>query len=221
MVAPGLDRPRGKDRNIEERVIRDARLILSENRGARPFDQGYDLARWYREKVLHVNDTDAVQPEAHLGSLNIKIDRIRLNDRNLEAVCVWGPNHGPAVFLNSRGRYSSGDAGRRATLAHELCHILIDRDGALSFAEALGGWTPRNVEARARAFAAELLIPKQVAGTEFQRGRSPSAIMTRLKKEYGASREVIAWQARNSGKMMAPSTSVYLQQCVSTPERFS
>ena len=49
--------------------------------------------------------------------------------------------------------------GRRFTLAHELCHLLFDRDVGQRLAVASGPWAPRDIEKRANAFAAMLLMP--------------------------------------------------------------
>ncbi len=49
--------------------------------------------------------------------------------------------------------------GVRFTLAHELCHILFDREKARSFVHASTPWAEPAVEQRANAFAAMLLMP--------------------------------------------------------------
>jgi Zn-dependent peptidase ImmA (M78 family) len=55
----------------------------------------------------------------------------------IDAVACWGPRHGPAVLLNREGRHAHTERGARATLAHEICHLLIDRQGSLPLA---GQW---------------------------------------------------------------------------------
>jgi hypothetical protein len=58
---------------------------------------------------------------------------------------------------------STGHSGvavtRRFTLAHELCHLLHDRNVGARLAVASGPWAPRGVERRANAFAAMFLMP--------------------------------------------------------------
>ena len=49
---------------------------------------------------------------------------------------------------------------RRFTLAHELCHLLVDRDKGARLAIVSGPWAPLDVERRANAFAAALLMPE-------------------------------------------------------------
>jgi Zn-dependent peptidase ImmA (M78 family) len=47
----------------------------------------------------------------------------------------------------------------RFTLAHELCHLLFDREMGQRLAIVSGPWAPRNIERRANAFAAMFLMP--------------------------------------------------------------
>ena len=54
------------------------------------------------------------------------------------------------------------EKGLRFTLAHELCHLLFDADAGQSLALASGPWAPVDVEQRANAFAAMLLMPTDV-----------------------------------------------------------
>lgn len=49
--------------------------------------------------------------------------------------------------------------GERMVLAHELCHLLIDRHQARPLKILSGPWAPPLLERRANAFAAELLLP--------------------------------------------------------------
>jgi hypothetical protein len=41
---------------------------------------------------------------------------------------------------------SDVNGAMRFTLAHELCHLLVDRKGSLPVAEVLGGATPNRPE---------------------------------------------------------------------------
>ena len=143
-----------------------AREAIADAGSGPAFDQGYTLARWFRGDVLAVPDRSRVDPERALRDSGVAARDIELPAASLDAVSVWGELHGPAVLLNRLGRHGKG-RGRRATLAHELCHLLLDRTGALPLAEVLGGRVDSSVEARARAFAAELLVPRSAAGEAF------------------------------------------------------
>ena len=87
----------------------------------------------------------------------------------LDALSCWSNAHGPLILLNvGEGRRCSHEYGRRFTLGHEICHLLTDRAHALGLVEVLGGGMPNFVERRANAFAAELLLPRQLAASELR-----------------------------------------------------
>lgn len=100
-----------------------------------------------------------------------------------------------------------------------MCHLLIDRNSALPFAEVLGGRLPKGIEARARAFAAELLLPKAVAGMRFRDAKNPEEVSRELRQAFGVSKEVVAWQARNSEILLAKKTRAILRQHVDESQR--
>jgi len=112
----------------------------------------------------------------------------------------------------------------RATLAHEIGHLLLDRTGALPVAEVMGGRMSSHVEMRARAFAAELLVPERVAGQAIsgvQNQKDLKGVVLRLVEFYGASREIVAWQAYNAHDRQLPqATASFLRSLVSNPQAF-
>jgi Zn-dependent peptidase ImmA (M78 family) len=55
-----------------------------------------------------------------------------------------------------------GKLVERFTLAHELCHLLLDREWGEEVAVASGPWAPLAVEQRANAFAAAFLMPSRL-----------------------------------------------------------
>lgn len=166
----------------------------------RPYEQGYFLAEWLRNE-LKIGEEALVEPEKILGKWNVEILEITFPDLalNLDAVAAWGPRHGPVVIMNSsEGARCSHAYGRRATLAHEICHLLLDRENGLPMAEVLGGLTPESLEQRARAFAAEFLLPRGQAIAAMLGSGSVEAILDKLTKQFQVSREVAAWQVVNS-----------------------
>ena len=77
-------------------------------------------------------------------------------------------------------------------------------------------------EQRARAFAAELLLPAAVAGAAFRDAKASEVAQAvkALQTKYKVSSEVVAWQARNSGADLDPRTKLKLRGYVSEPMRF-
>ncbi|NLG90370.1 MAG: ImmA/IrrE family metallo-endopeptidase [Acetobacter sp.] len=100
---------------------------------------------------------------------------------------------------NHISRYGGPFAGRRATLAHELGHFVIDRDGALPVAEATGKFvkTPTKIEQRAGAFAAEFLLPRRIACSLLRRCDDVQITLDELTAKYGVSTELALWQLKN------------------------
>ncbi len=184
----------------------------------KPFDQGHRLAEWLRERMEF--GTSPVDPEAVLRAWRIEVREIDLSSAALDAVCCWGDRHGPAILINTRGRHAQRPQGRRSTLAHEICHLILDRRKALPLAEVLGGRVSRPVEARAKAFAAEFLLPRHIAGAAIASSADPAAEVERLARRFRVSREIVAWQARNSDTPLSAQQAAFLQGLVSEPWRF-
>jgi len=84
----------------------------------------------------------------------------------------------------------------------------------------VGGHVPEIVEKRARAFAAELLVPRLVVGEAFRNSTEPATTLLKLVQQFDASEELIAWQARNSEILLSEPVITFLRSKVSTPERF-
>jgi Zn-dependent peptidase ImmA (M78 family) len=171
---------------------------------SRPFEQGYLLAGWLREQ-LGLEWDAGPDPEKLLQVWGVQVKDVPLEraTEKLEAVAVWGHRHGPAVLINS----ASGARGqhvhrRRTSLAHEMCHLLVDRSGSLPLAEVLGGRTPEMLEKRAKAFAAEFLLPRSVAADAVRKGTDLQTVINELSSTFNLSRELVAWQVTNSEAYM-------------------
>jgi Zn-dependent peptidase ImmA (M78 family) len=129
----------------------------------RPWTQGYELAEDVLDELSLPGSADeSVNVRAIYDRLGVSIDNLALKDRGIRAVSIAGPEHRPTTLLNPTSVFSSAEVGRRFTLAHELCHILFDRDHGARLAIASGPWAPSDLEARANAFAAMLLMPTEL-----------------------------------------------------------
>jgi Zn-dependent peptidase ImmA (M78 family) len=188
-----------------DRLAEGAAEALEVLRDKRAFEQGHAVALWLREK-LSIQDADRAEPEALLEGWKIPLVEVRLSSRDLDAVSIWGGKHGPAVIVNLNGRHGRMN-GRRATIAHEIGHLVMDRQAALPVAEVMGGRVSNRVEVRARAFAASFLMPGAVAARDVvmaKNTRELTATLSRLSGQYGASREIVAWQAYNAHDRRLP-----------------
>jgi Zn-dependent peptidase ImmA (M78 family) len=185
-----------------------------------PYAQGHELARWLRSQPNVVHQNGRVDPDTVLDSWRVPVVDVDLDLADIDAIGCWGPKHGPAVLLNAAPSYAGSAARRRATLAHEICHLLVDRLSSLPLVEVLGGRTGEHVEKRARAFVAELLLPRHIAGEALSATGDSDGAVRSLRSRFGVSSELVAWQVRNSNVTLPPQMWRYLRSLVSRPSRF-
>ena len=138
-------------------ICRD--VPIEESR-SRPWAQGYELA----EEVHDYFDSkfkaaDAVDVRGAIEALGIDVRERELSDENVRGAAIAGPDHRPGIVVNMRHAANGYESGYRFTLAHELCHILFDREAGNRLAIASGPWAPRDIERRANAFSAMFLMP--------------------------------------------------------------
>lgn len=168
----------------------------------RPHEQGAVLAQWARKKFGLGTDSKA-EPAEVLKRLGIDLKPHKLGCDLIDAVGSWDDRHGPAVIVNLEGEHAQSVPGRRATLAHELCHILVDRNGSLPASEVLGGNVPRHPEQRANAFAAEFLLPKSVVVSRLRAATDAMESIEEILRQFGVSRELAAWQIINAATVFS------------------
>ncbi len=163
--------------------------------GTPPWEQGCALGRKLRD-FLGVEDQSRAEPEAVLQSLGVSIIEVDVSP-DIDAVGCWGPRHGPAVVVNTSGKRAQVEWGRRATFAHELCHLMIDRHGALPLAEVLGGKAPLLIEKRANAFAAEFLLPAYAVNSVYKKLHKIEETLHTVCDQYGVGKVLAANQLRH------------------------
>ena len=143
---------------------------------ADPWSQGYALAEDFIEQVglsRCLATADFVDVERILTHLGVDTVPTSLTDENVRAVAIAGPRCRPCIALNESSYWNADVKGRRFSLAHELCHLLFDWEAGRTLAIASGPWAPANVEMRANAFAAMLLMPNAVVREAIARAVEP------------------------------------------------
>jgi Zn-dependent peptidase ImmA (M78 family) len=110
-------------------------------------------------ELLGGSPAEWIDIDSIAANADISISDIQLSDNELRAISVFGPTQRPHIFCNTTTRWASSSWARRFTLAHELCHLLLDREHGDELAIASGPWAPRAIEQRANAFAAAFLMP--------------------------------------------------------------
>lgn len=189
--------------------------ISLETEAPHAWEQGYRAATWLRTH-LGFDVARVIDPEDILQRWGVPVQPTDLQADTLEALSCWG-RCGPVILLNNRpGSKTSTANRRRTTLAHEIAHLLLDRHGGLPVAEVLGGQIDPFIEQRARAFAAEFLLPRQVARNEYRQSPDLPTALNRLAKRYRVSRRVAEYQLHNSGCALTASDEIALSERVSS-----
>lgn len=201
----GHDVPKKKAKRLWELV--EELDFGSPSRSERPWQEGYDLATAWME-VCKIAPTERLDLDAHLEVLGVtKVER-KLSSRNTSGVAIHLEDKAPLILLNetcARHADSEGNpmpSGIRFTLAHELCHLLIDRDSGSQLALVSGPWAPRSVEQRANAFAAALLMPDEMIVAAYDMfGSHPSSgdydDLIQVAKDIDVSPDALSWHLRN------------------------
>jgi Zn-dependent peptidase ImmA (M78 family) len=167
----------------------------------KPVYLGYELALWLRNE-LGLGIDVMCHPDRVLSSLGVHIHEIHWKTSQIDAVACWQALAQPVVFINLNGRHSESEGGRRASLAHELCHILFDAAGAYPLVEVLGGVLPERTEQTARGFQAEFLLPRNTAVNVFARARGVEESIAELTRKFGVSQQLAANQILNGDPPM-------------------
>jgi hypothetical protein len=191
---------------------------------AMPYVQGEAAARFLCEK-LALPTGQAVDIFGLMAALGVDVRNAFAEPPTLDGLAISGDRHGPGVFLNRSSRRilphsPKGDPkatpGARVTLAHELCHLLLDSRQALSAVEVLKARMPAGVEQRARSFAGEFLLPTQDAAQAWLDAGRPSdrtaieAVVVALAERFGVTRSVAAWKLEHAARTYDVDLSVIL-----------
>jgi hypothetical protein len=192
----------------------------------RPFVQGEAAARYVREQ-LHVVNGTMVDVFAMAATLGITVRSCRAEPSTLDGLAIWGERHGPGVFLNEaslrilpRGGQVKDSPSARVTLAHELCHLLLDGGHALSAVEVLKARMPVGVEQRAKSFAGEFLLPTRDAASVWIGMGRPSTgpgienVVVALTDDFLVTRSVAAWKIEHAAALEGVDLSAVLDAVV-------
>lgn len=174
-------------------LVAGAEAVLAQYQDEPAYEQGYQLAQWLR-KALGLNDSEYFDPEKLLRDAGVSINETRFDSMQIDAIACWG-GIDPLILLNASK--ATGNR-RRTTLAHEICHLLVDRQRALPVAEVLGGEVDDEAEKRANAFAAEILLPRNYSLSVLQKEATVEAALKVLRASHQVSRQLIANQLLNT-----------------------
>lgn len=201
-----------------ETLSRRARKELEDMASANipPHAQGRKLALMLRRDAdLFPQRCGRADPEELLRDLGVTVHRWRFDSGRLDAVAVWGHERTPWIVVNRHEKHESNPGAERATVAHELCHLLVDRDDVLPLTAAVGGVMDRAAEQRANAFAAEFLCPRFCLHQMFDQFMSADVVIDRATQQYGVSRELAALQLARAECQLSTSDQRQIEAHVS------
>jgi len=171
---------------------------------------GYELARTTRKR-LGIEPGDPIESLRTIVETQLKIPLIHLSlpSQFAGATIAMGTERGIAVNISGSNQ---NVWVRRATIAHELAHLLWDPDSKLNTLvvdtfEAMDAQPPHIkekegdfVEARANAFAIELLAPQEHAVELFDKKPDISTGLRAVMDHFGVSftgAKFQIWNAKN------------------------
>ena len=163
----------------------------------KPFQEGFGLAEIVRYELC-LGDAKVDMTEV-MRSITVDMWFAAM-PLPVDVLALWGDKRlAPCVVVNSaegsRMRYVKM---RQIAVAHEICHALVDKDRALPMGDVLCERKTRvYIEQRAKAFAAELLLPRKLAAERIRNNIGASAIRD-LGGKYGVTESVAAWQLLNA-----------------------
>lgn len=135
--------------------VRDAPIPAREQ-----FQSGYELASEFVDDFSDVYGGDTTL-ERVIEKFGIAVYEKPFSDRYMRGIALAGKTVAPTIFVNTNNVNNIKENGKRFTLAHELCHLLFDREYGQEVGITSGPWAPVGVERRANAFAAMLLMPSE------------------------------------------------------------
>jgi Zn-dependent peptidase ImmA (M78 family) len=148
-----------------------------------PYEEGYRLAEEVRDELGIEPDQLRIDITRVLEELKIRVEDVELDTDSIRGVAVAGKGFSPAILVNKKSPYNVSDAGRRFTLAHELCHIIFDRTRAKKLSHLSGPWASTRTEKRANAFAAMFLASASAISRSL--ANSSESEVRRLAKNVG------------------------------------
>lgn len=171
---------------------------LEVERKAHPYLEGYELAMSLHDYLS--TDLATIRPvdiDKTIEKMGIDIASIELQDKATTGVAIVRAQGGSTVLINENNERNATAQGRRFTMAHELCHILIDHELGRPLALASGPWTSPKIEQRANAFAAMFLMPKDIIEGILK--DSPDVTVTQVSSTMNTGKKATAQHMKNIG----------------------
>lgn len=165
--------------------------------------QGYELGQAARA-VLAAEPAPIKSVLGLLRRWGVHVAWVPFSSGDIDAASIWAPDAVPVILVNSRSARAGHPGALRATLAHELCHLLHDAGEQdlttmVSWGAGERGNYAESVEIRARAFAPAFIAPPPAvtAWAGAARFADDHSLVQALATTWGLSFEGAAWHATN------------------------
>jgi Zn-dependent peptidase ImmA (M78 family) len=148
--------------DAREQLKRESPLI--ESKSGVPYRQGALYASELRRRLnLGDSSIDSLRDLVAERFPSISVLTANLGGAGPAGLSFVDPLRGPTIVLNVEGK-NKNPCVRRFSLAHELCHVLVDWNRHQSLAQISGYLNESHlaVEQRANAFAVRFLCPEKV-----------------------------------------------------------
>lgn len=180
------------------------RAIRAIDPGLKAGRQGYDLGEAAREALTAQPNAPLASIQSLLTQCGVHVAQVPFDSVDIDAASVWAPGAVPVVLINTRSARTAHPGALRATLAHELCHLLHDAGEQdlttlVSWGVSGHGNYAEAVEIRARAFAPAFIAPRSAVQTWAGSAAFPDdeTLVRALADHWGLSFEGAAWHAKN------------------------
>lgn len=209
LTAPRDSQVRNELVKMNEEIRSNSTAVMSETSG----EQGSVLGDLFYSMFVAPRGYNApVAIDAFLTELGVSVQDIEIHDSSIRGLSILASDATVGIVVNESYRGNRTSAVRRFTLAHELAHLVLDQGFSRELIVASGPWAPVEIEKRANAFAAALLMPTAVMGRV--RAELPDGIDSRdgvsaLAKALGVSFSALVNRLQNLGLLSFNEAETY------------
>ncbi len=170
-----------------------------------PWAQGKKIAEWLRrESGLRTGSLPSVRDFLSSVFPEIAVLYSRLGDTGIAGLAFADEIRDQTLVLNLEGK-NENPCVRRFSLAHELCHLLVDKSQREPLASLSGFLSDQRLEMeqRANGFASRLLCPESVV-RKLAKGHGVEKALRTLCNDYGLHYDAARLYLRNVGEDELP-----------------